>query len=113
MYVIVGGGLAGASAVSGIRELDKEGSILLIGGEKHMPYDRPPPSKMLWFGRMKVDDIFIQPSEFYDQNGVELALGTKVTKVDPAGMTVTDDNNNRYGYKKLLLATGSLPRALP
>ena len=30
-YVIVGGGLAGASAIEGIREHDQHGSILLIG----------------------------------------------------------------------------------
>jgi len=29
-YVITGGGLAGGSAIQGIRELDKRGSILLI-----------------------------------------------------------------------------------
>ena len=51
MYVIVGGGLAGTSAIEGIRELDKKGSILLIAGEMHPPYDRPPLSKKLWFGK--------------------------------------------------------------
>jgi len=46
-YIIVGGGLAGASAVEGIREQDKKGAILLIGAEKHLPYDRPPFRKAL------------------------------------------------------------------
>jgi 3-phenylpropionate/trans-cinnamate dioxygenase ferredoxin reductase subunit len=50
-YVIVGGGLAGASAVLGIREHDIKGTVLLLGEEKHLPYDRPPLSKKLWFGR--------------------------------------------------------------
>ena len=36
-YVIVGGGLAGASAVQGIRERDTQGSILLVGEETHLP----------------------------------------------------------------------------
>lgn len=44
-YVIVGGGLAGASAVEGIREHDRDGSILMIGSEEWLPYDRPPPHK--------------------------------------------------------------------
>jgi hypothetical protein len=52
-YVIVGGGLAGASAVQGIRERDENGSVLLIGSEEHLPYDRPPLSKKLWFGKKK------------------------------------------------------------
>ena len=35
-YVIIGGGLAGASAIQGIRERDTHGSILLVGEEKHL-----------------------------------------------------------------------------
>lgn len=58
-YMIVGGGLAGASAVEGIRELDEVGSILLSGKESHLPYDRPPLSKQLWFGKQQVEDIFV------------------------------------------------------
>ncbi|MBD3317451.1 MAG: pyridine nucleotide-disulfide oxidoreductase, partial [Chitinivibrionales bacterium] len=50
-YVIVGGGLAGASAVRGIRDRDKKGSVLLIGAESHSPYHRPPLTKSLWFGK--------------------------------------------------------------
>ena len=74
-YIIVGGGLAGASAVEGIREHDTEGAILLIGAERHLPYDRPPLTKKLWFGKKKVEDIFLHDQNFYDQNGVMLVAG--------------------------------------
>ena len=56
-YIIVGGGLAGASAVEGIREIDRDGSIQLIGRESRLPYHRPPLSKKLWTGAKKVEDI--------------------------------------------------------
>jgi 3-phenylpropionate/trans-cinnamate dioxygenase ferredoxin reductase subunit len=112
-YVIVGGGLAGASAVQGIRERDENGSVLLIGGEKHLPYDRPPLSKKLWFGKKKVEEIFVHDQEFYDQNGVELALSTKAVALDANQKTVTDDKGKGYRYKRLLLATGGTPRSLP
>ena len=46
-YLIIGGGLAGASAVDGIREVDNDGPILLLAAEKHVPYHRPPLSKHL------------------------------------------------------------------
>ena len=36
-YIIVGGGLAGASAVTGIRENDPDGTILLVGDESIFP----------------------------------------------------------------------------
>ena len=73
-YVIVGGGLAGASAIQGIRERDPEGSILLVGAEAHLPYDRPPLSKKLWFGKARVEEIFIHDQRFYDEQGVSIVL---------------------------------------
>jgi NADPH-dependent 2,4-dienoyl-CoA reductase/sulfur reductase-like enzyme len=67
-YIIVGGGLAGSSAVEGIREADETGSILLISAEKHLPYDRPPLSKKLWFGKKKVEDIFLHDQVLRPRN---------------------------------------------
>ena len=113
MYVIVGGGLAGTSAIEGIRELDKKGSILLIAGEKHPPYDRPPLSKKLWFGKKKVEEIFLHDEKFYDQNGITVKTGTMVTSLDALKKIVVDQKDNMYGFKKLLLATGGFPRTLP
>lgn len=111
-YVIVGGGLAGASAIKGIREVDKGGSILLLGDEKHLPYDRPPLSKKLWFGKKKVEEIFINKQEFYDQNGVELSLGARIVSIDAGRKRVTDSTGAVFRYEKLLLATGGTPRKL-
>lgn len=111
-YVIVGGGLAGASAVEGIREVDKNGSILLIGRERHMPYNRPPLSKKLWFGQKKVEDIFVEDQNFYENNGVEMAIGMEATVLDSANRTITGSRERRFRYGKLLLATGGIPRTL-
>ncbi len=112
-YVIIGGGLAGASAVEGIRERDKNGSILLLSAEKHLPYDRPPLSKKLWFGKKKIEDIFLHDHIFYDQNGVTLALDTEVTALDAHQKTVTTNRKIQYHFQKILLATGGAPRTLP
>lgn len=49
-YLIVGAGMTGDAAVSGIREVDPNGPIGLIGGEQDRPYDRPPLTKALWKG---------------------------------------------------------------
>ena len=110
-YVIIGGGLAGASAVQGIRELDMKGTVLLIGAEKHLPYDRPPLSKKLWTGKKTVDEIFLHDRDFYGKNSVTLSLSTRVTSVDPGKKTVSA-GQSVYGYGKLLLATGGEPRRL-
>jgi 3-phenylpropionate/trans-cinnamate dioxygenase ferredoxin reductase component len=111
-YIIVGGGLAGASAVEGLRERDKDSAILLIGGEKHLPYDRPPLSKKLWFGKKKVEEIFLHDREYYDQNGVTLTLGTRVMAVDAKQKKLIASDGKSYSYQKLLLATGGVPRTL-
>ncbi len=112
-YIIVGGGLAGASAVEGIREHDTEGAILLIGAERHLPYDRPPLTKKLWFGKKKVEDIFLHDQNFYDQNGVMLVQGAMVTALDPKRKKVTTSIGREFRFQKLLLATGGVPRTLP
>ena len=111
-YVIVGGGLAGASAVPGIRDLDAKGSILLVSEETHLPYDRPPLSKKLWFGKQKVEDIFLHDRAFYDTHGVTLALDAKAIRLDPHAKTISTGSGQSYGYGQLLLATGCSPRRL-
>ncbi len=112
-YVIVGGGLAGASAVQGIRERDGQGGILLLGQERHLPYDRPPLSKKLWFGQKTVEQIFVKDRGFYEANGVTLVQGVRALGFDPGRRVVTDDRGGAYRYDKLLLATGGTPRRLP
>ncbi|MFZ3018128.1 MAG: FAD-dependent oxidoreductase [Gallionella sp.] len=111
-YVIVGSGLAGASAVEGIRERDATGSILMVAEESHLPYDRPPLSKKLWFGKMQVEDIFLHDRSFYEMHGVTLALGAAASRLDPAAKTISVVGGASYGYGKLLLATGCKPRKL-
>jgi NADPH-dependent 2,4-dienoyl-CoA reductase/sulfur reductase-like enzyme len=110
-YIIVGGGLAGAMAVEGIRQHDTAGSILLISAEHSLPYDRPPLSKQLWTGAKKLDQIPVHPEAFYSQNGVDLKLGIDVTELDRSGHIVRAGGTD-FPYKKLLLATGGTPRRL-
>jgi NADPH-dependent 2,4-dienoyl-CoA reductase/sulfur reductase-like enzyme len=111
-YVIVGAGLAGASAVEGIRQVDPRGSILLLGAEKDLPYDRPPLSKQLWTGGKTVAGIILHDEGFYKTNAVDLRLETEVTQIDAAAHTIRDSQDNAYRYGRLLLATGGTPRHL-
>jgi 3-phenylpropionate/trans-cinnamate dioxygenase ferredoxin reductase component len=111
-YVIVGGGVAGCWAIDGIRSVDKTGSILLAGAEKHLPYDRPPLSKKLWMGTKKVEEIFVHDQQYYREQRADVSLDTTVVKVDPAGKTIACKDGSTYAYGKLLLATGGAPRRL-
>ncbi len=112
-YVIVGGGLTGGAAVDGIREVDADGSILLVGEESHLPYDRPDLTKKLWFGKKTLEQVFPHDRQYYLDRGVELALGDRAVALDAANKEVIDARGETYHYEKLLLATGGIPRSLP
>jgi len=107
-YLIIGGGMTAAAAVTGIREVDPEGTIGLIGEDPNPPYKRPPLSKGLWQGKNEAD-IWSHTSDL----GVSLHLGRKVNHLDPKKKQVVDDQNVTYKFDKLLLATGGRPNRLP
>jgi 3-phenylpropionate/trans-cinnamate dioxygenase ferredoxin reductase component len=111
-YVIVGGGLAGASAVEGIREVDPNRPILLLGAERHLPYHRPPLTKGLWTGKEQEPGIYVHDRSYYEQHGVTLLLGRRVTGLNPKQNQITDDSGRPYHFHKLLLATGGTPKPL-
>ncbi|WP_446666474.1 NAD(P)/FAD-dependent oxidoreductase [Flexivirga sp. B27] len=107
-YVIVGGGVAAAAAVDGIRELDESGSVLVLGAEPDGPVYRPDLSKTLWLDK----DSSLDKIQLLDGKQVELETSSPVTAIDSGAHTVTVDGGATVTYGKLLLATGSSPRTL-
>ncbi len=107
-YLIIGGGMTGAAAAVGIRELDPTGTITIISADHEPPYNRPPLSKKLWGGKMTVENIYVKLPL-----GINLRLGHSVTAIDADARQVTDDSGAVTTYDKLLLATGGTPRHLP
>ena len=85
-YLIVGGGLTADAACKGIRELDPDGAIVLVGEEPHPPYARPPLSKALWKGD---DESTIWRGT--DELGVELRLGRRIVALDLERREARDD----------------------
>jgi NAD(P)H-nitrite reductase large subunit len=98
--------------VEGIRELDKEGTILLVGQETALPYDRPPLSKALWLGKKRPEEIFLHELSHYEEQGVTLRTGVEVLGIDTQGKMISGSAVASCGYGKLLLATGGTPRRL-
>lgn len=107
-YLIVGGGLTADSVCKGIRDIDSDGAILVVGEEPYAPYLRPPLSKALWKG--KSENTIWRGTE---KLGVDLQLGRRIVALDLEQRVAHDDQNNGYTYEKLLLATGGRPRRLP
>jgi NADPH-dependent 2,4-dienoyl-CoA reductase/sulfur reductase-like enzyme len=108
-YLIIGGGMAADAAIDGIRQVDPNGPIGLIGAEIEAPYNRPPLTKGLWQGK-PYEKIW---RGTLAKPGLTLHLGRTVQRLDPANNRVTDDRDAVYTYDKLLLATGGTPRRLP
>jgi NADPH-dependent 2,4-dienoyl-CoA reductase/sulfur reductase-like enzyme len=107
-YVIIGAGMTADAAVRGIRELDRKGSIAIIGDDLNLPYKRPPLSKGLWKGK-PIDKIWLNTADL----SVDLYTGRTVKSIESQKKTVRDDLGDVYTYDKLLLATGGTPRQLP
>jgi NADPH-dependent 2,4-dienoyl-CoA reductase/sulfur reductase-like enzyme len=110
--VIVGGGLAAARAIKAYRAAGGGGRIALLTRERALPYHRPPLSKRYLRGEAEAKETLVEPPEFYDENDVELLLGNEVSGVHPGAQAVTSSDGSRYRYRKLLIATGAVPRTL-
>lgn len=108
-YLIVGAGVAAASAVKTIREADGDATIAVFGEEKDAPVYRPDLSKSLWLDADKsLQDSALLP----EAEGLELHTETEVTAIRPDDHEVELADGTSVGYGKLLLATGAQPRTL-
>jgi 3-phenylpropionate/trans-cinnamate dioxygenase ferredoxin reductase subunit len=112
-YVLIGGGLASATAAENIRKRDAGGEITLVGAEPHPPYHRPPLSKEYLRGEAEVKDTLIQPEDWYRENRVEVLRGTRVTALDTRAKQVTLAGGRTVGYDRALVATGAEPNRPP
>ncbi len=109
--VVVGGSLAGLRAAEAARRAGFDGTITLVGGESHLPYDRPPLSKAYLEGE-SVPDVAYQPAGYFDDLRIDLRLGTPAAALDPVGRTIAV-GDSEIRYDALVIATGSSSRRLP
>jgi nitrite reductase (NADH) large subunit len=104
--IIIGNGIAAISAIKAIREVDMESEIHLFGEEVFYPYSRIRLSKGL-LSTLQEDKILLQKREWYDDNNVNLYLGTKVVSIDIDKKVVRLFDDSLISYTKILIATGS------
>ena len=105
--VIVGASLAGLSAAEALRSEGFAGTITVIGDEPYAPYDRPPMSKTVLTGRLSVEHTTLPQRA--DLN-VEWLLGVPAIKLDPGNREVELADGRRFGFDRLLIATGTRAR---
>ena len=111
-FVIVGAGLAGATAAETLRSQGFDGRIALIGDETARPYERPPLSKDYLRGEKGFEAAAVHEEGYYDANGIELRTSTIAESTDPKTDEVVLSTGEGLSYDRLLLATGAAPRRL-
>jgi 3-phenylpropionate/trans-cinnamate dioxygenase ferredoxin reductase subunit len=111
--LVVGGGLAGATAAFALRSGGFEGRITVVCEEPHQPYSKPELSKGVLRGEMPDQKIRVRPEQWYDKEDITLVLGRPARRLDTAARQVELTDGERLRYDSLLLATGGRPRLLP
>jgi 3-phenylpropionate/trans-cinnamate dioxygenase ferredoxin reductase subunit len=110
--LIIGGGQAGAQAIDTLRREGYDGRIVLVGEEAVLPYQRPPLSKKFLSGELLPERLPFRHQAFYDEHRIELKLGVRAERLDPAARRVALSNGEDVVYDRLLLCLGAVSRLL-
>ncbi|GLT13644.1 nitrite reductase large subunit NirB [Vibrio algivorus] len=111
--VIVGNGMVGHHLVERLVEANatEHYTITVIGEERFVAYDRVHLSSV--FSGQSHQDLLLSSEEWYQQNGIRLILGSKVTTLDTSNQRLVMDDEDVLAYDKLVLSTGSYPFVPP
>jgi 3-phenylpropionate/trans-cinnamate dioxygenase ferredoxin reductase subunit len=109
--LLIGGGIASASAAKELRERGFEGSILIATRELDPPYHRPPITKGYLQGREDRASTLVHPQEWYAEHSVELRTRAGVMDIDTEARTAKI-GREIVGFGQALVATGAGVRRL-
>jgi len=109
--LLIGGGVASASAAVELRERGYDGPVTLLTRELDAPYHRPPISKGLLLGTG--EDLAVLPEQWWADHDVQMLTRSAVTTLDLAARSVTLASKRELAYDKALVATGAMVRRLP
>jgi 3-phenylpropionate/trans-cinnamate dioxygenase ferredoxin reductase subunit len=111
--LIVGAGLAGARCAETLRAEGYDGRVVLVGEEQWPPYERPALSKQLLNGAKSPEALGLRPDGFWQEQEIELLLGTRIARVDARSRVAIADDGRVLLWDTLVLATGAQARTLP
>jgi len=111
--VMVGNGMAGVRTLEELLRIAPDlYDITVFGAEPHPNYNRILLSPVL-AGEQTIDEIILNPLDWYAGHGITLHLGKKVVDVHRRRRIVTAADGTEADYDRLLLATGSNPFVPP
>src|SRR4051794_19018396 len=106
-FLLIGGGFAGGHCAATLRREGADGSILMVGREPHVPYERPPLSKEFLRGEGSEEDTYVNGADWYGENDVELLTETSVMSLDTGERTAKLQSRETVRFGKALIATGA------
>lgn len=111
--IVVGNGMVGHNFIETMLDSDASDQfeIITFSEEPRVAYDRVHLSS--YFENRDADSLALTTESFYQENGVTIHLGDKVTGISLAEKTVSSANGLTIGYDKLVMATGSYPFVPP
>jgi 3-phenylpropionate/trans-cinnamate dioxygenase ferredoxin reductase subunit len=110
---VVGASLAGLRTAEALRAQGFDGRLVVVGAERHRPYDRPPLSKGFLLGTVGTDALALSEPDGDDALAAEWRLGVAATRLDPAGRRLLLSDGDEVTVDGVVLATGGTPRTLP
>lgn len=111
--LVVGASLAGLRAAEETRHEGHSGPVIIVGDERHAPYDRPPLSKQFLAGLWDVERIHHHAPDALDTLGLEFRLGHRAASLDTEAGVVAFEDGTELAYDGLIVATGARARHLP
>ena len=104
--------MAGIRAAEVLRSEGFDGRLVVVDGDQHALYDKPPLSKAMLLGTLAPDRIALRRPEAIQALGLELRHGVMATGLDTSARRLTTSDGDHLDYDGLILATGSVARTV-
>lgn len=111
--VVVGNGMVGHKFLDLMirRGANRDFRLVTFCEEPRLAYDRVNLSG--YFSGKSADDLSLVAPGLYEDNGIEVYVGDRVSSIDRSKRWVTSANGVRIAYDALVMATGSYPFVPP
>lgn len=105
LYLIIGNGIAGATAAELLREEDAAAAIMVVADDPFPVYYRPALKDYL-AGRVREDKLWARSTSYYQDHNIHYT-SDRVVKIQPGQHLVQLQSGRQLGYTRLLLAHGA------